>query len=53
MIQHYVIKFVSDLRQVGGFSSGTPVSSINKNDRHDTPCKDKIALEWQETGENH
>jgi hypothetical protein len=30
-IQHYVIKFVSDLRQVGGF---LPVSSINKTDRH-------------------
>ena len=24
-IQHYVIKFVSDLRQVGGFFSGIPV----------------------------
>jgi hypothetical protein len=33
-IQHYVIKFVSDLRQVGGFL-GTPVSSTNKTDRHD------------------
>jgi hypothetical protein len=30
--QHYMIKFVSDLRQVGGFS---PVSSTNKFDRHD------------------
>jgi hypothetical protein len=28
-IQHYVIKFVSALRQVGG----TPVSSTNKTDR--------------------
>jgi len=28
-IQHYVIKFVSDLRQVVVFS-GTPVSSTNK-----------------------
>ena len=27
--------FVSDLRQVSGFSSGTPVSSTNKSDRHD------------------
>ena len=35
-IQHYVIKFVSDLWQVGGFLLGTPVSSINKTDRHDT-----------------
>jgi len=34
-IQHYMIKFVSDLRQVGGlFFSGTPVSSTNKTDRH-------------------
>ena len=32
-IQHYVIKFFSDLRQVGGFT-GTPVSSTNKTDRH-------------------
>ena len=31
-IQHYVIKFVSDLRQVRGFS---PVSSTNKTDIHD------------------
>jgi hypothetical protein len=29
-----VIKFVSDLRQVGGFFSGTSVSSTNKTDRH-------------------
>jgi hypothetical protein len=28
-----VIKFVSDLRLVGGFFLGTPVSSINKTDR--------------------
>ena len=34
-IQHYVIKFVSDLRQVSGFFPGTPVSSINKTDHHD------------------
>ena len=33
-IQHYVIKFVSDLRQAGGFYPGTPVSSSNKTDRH-------------------
>jgi hypothetical protein len=33
-IQHYVIKFVSDLRQVW-FSPGTPVSSTNKTDVHD------------------
>jgi hypothetical protein len=30
-IQHYEIKFVSDLQQV----SGTPVSSTNKTDRQD------------------
>ena len=42
-IQHYVIKFFSDLRQVSGFFQvlrflpGTPfpVSSNNKNDRND------------------
>jgi hypothetical protein len=34
-IQHYVIKFVSDLRQVGGFPRGTPASFTNKTDRHD------------------
>jgi hypothetical protein len=35
-IQHYLIKFVRDLRQVGRwFSLGTPVSSTNKTDRHD------------------
>jgi hypothetical protein len=30
-----VIKFVSDLWQVGGFALSTAVSSINKTDRHD------------------
>jgi hypothetical protein len=35
-IQHYVIQFVSDLRQVGGFTPGT-----NKIDNHD---KNKILL---------
>ena len=34
-IQHYVIKFVSDLRQVGGFSLYTPVSCTNKTDHQD------------------
>ena len=36
-IQLYVIKFVSDLRQVGGlpFSLGTPVFSNSKSDCHD------------------
>ena len=33
--QHYVIQFVNDLRQDGGFFPGTPVSSTNKTDRHD------------------
>ena len=37
VVQHYVIKFVSHLRQVGGrrFSPGPPISYINKTDRHD------------------
>jgi hypothetical protein len=40
-IQHYVIKFVSDLRQVWFF----PVSSTNKTDRHDiTEILLKVAL---------
>ena len=33
-IQHYVIKFISDLRQVGGFLQ-VLFSSTNKSDRHD------------------
>ena len=38
---HYVIKFVSDLLQVGGF----PVSSSNKNDHSDiTEIVLKVAL---------
>ena len=32
LMQHYVMKFVSDLRQVGGT---TPDSSTNKTDCHD------------------
>jgi hypothetical protein len=59
-IQHYVIKFVSDLRQVAGFSpdtnkmtattglwvsAGTLVSSTNKSDSHDiTEILLKVAL---------
>ena len=35
LIQHQVIKFVSDLRQVSDFRR-SPVSSTNKTDRHDT-----------------
>jgi hypothetical protein len=34
-IQYYVIKFVSDLRLIGGFYPGTPVSSTDKTDRYD------------------
>jgi len=34
-IQHYLIKFVSDLRQVGGVSPSTSVSSTNKTYHHD------------------
>jgi hypothetical protein len=30
-----VIKFVSDLWQIGGFSPCTPVCSTNKTDHHD------------------
>jgi hypothetical protein len=30
-----MIKLVSDLRQVGVFFPGTPVSSTNETDRHD------------------
>ena len=44
-VQHYVIKFDSDLRQVDGFSPGTPVSYTNKTDRHDiTEILLKVAL---------
>ena len=34
-IQHYVIKFGSDLRQVVEFSPSTPVASTNKTVCHD------------------
>jgi len=34
-IQHYVIKFISDLQPVQWFSPGTQVSSTNKTDCHD------------------
>jgi hypothetical protein len=44
-VQHYVIKFLSDLRKVVVFSSSPPVSSINKADRHDiTEILLKVAL---------
>ena len=46
LIQHYVIKFVSDLIAAGRrFSLGTTVSSTNKTDRHDiTEILLKVAL---------
>ena len=34
-IEHYLIKFVCDLRQFWWFSPDTPVSSTNKTDCHD------------------
>ena len=44
-IQHYVIKFVGDLRQVGGFFRVLLISSTNKTDRHDiTEILLKVAL---------
>ena len=44
-IQHYVIKFVSDMRQVYGFFQSTMVSSINKTDHDDiTKILLKVAL---------
>ena len=44
-LQHYVIKFVNDLQQIGGFSWGTPVYSANKIDFHDiTEILLKVAL---------
>ena len=44
-IQHYVITFVSDLRQVGGFRRVLRFQSTNKTDRHDiTEILLKVAL---------
>ena len=44
-IQHYVIKFVSNLRQISGFFLSTSVSSTNKTDSHDiTEILLKVAL---------
>jgi hypothetical protein len=34
-IQHYLVNFVSDLRQVGGFIRVLRFSFTNKIDRHD------------------
>ena len=45
LIQHYVIKLVSDLWLVGGFNPGTLVSPPNRIDRHDiTEILLKVAL---------
>ena len=42
---HYVIKFISDFRQVVGFLCVLPVSSTNKSDRHNiTDILLKVAL---------
>jgi len=47
-IQHYVIKFVSDLQQVDDFHRVTPASSINKTDHHDiAEILLKVALHTQ------
>ena len=44
-IQHYVIKFVGYLRQVGVFFLAIPVFLTNKTDRHDiTEIVLKVAL---------
>ena len=44
-IQHYVIKFVNDLRQIGGFLRVLRFSSTNKTDRRDiTDILLKVAL---------
>ena len=44
-LQHYVIKYVSDMLQVGGFLLVLLVSSTNKTDRHDiTEILLKVAL---------
>ena len=45
LIQHCVIKFVDNLRQVGGFSLCTQVFSTNKTNGHDiTEILLKVAL---------
>ena len=44
-MQHYMIKFVTDLRQVSGFLSGTPDFFTNKTDHYDiTEILLKVAL---------
>ena len=45
LIEHYVIKFGSDLRQVSGFIQVLRFTSTNKTDRHDkTEILLKMAL---------
>ena len=44
LIQHFVIKFVSDLLQVSGFSLCALVSSTNKTDCYDITEILKVAL---------
>ena len=49
-IQHYVIKVVNDLGQVGGFLRVLPVTSTNKTDHHDiTDILLKVALNTHST----
>ena len=44
-MQHYIIKFASDLRQVGGFLRVLQFSPTNKTDCHDiTEISLKVAL---------
>ena len=44
-MQHYVVEFETDLRQVGGFFRVLPVSSTTKTDHHDiTEILLKVAL---------
>jgi hypothetical protein len=47
---NYVIKFASDLREVGGFFRGPPVFSTNKTGRHHiTEILLKVALNIKQT----
>ena len=51
-IQHYVMKFVSDLRATGWwFPTDTPVSSTNKTDLHD--ITEILALSTKKSQINH
>ena len=50
-VQHYVIKFVSDLQLVGGFLWVLPFPPPIKTDRHDiTDILLKVALKPHQTG---